>query len=397
MSNFCIFGTHPRLSLAELRALKPHIPAPRCISQAAIFDDPEWDGAAMMHQLGGTAKLGVIVGDLPTSEVTAERIVDMVSDRLPDHSIDFGWTVYGSSRASTLKLERLALSIKKAFKARGTSSRWVTGKESNALSPAAVAKLKLTTEGLDLNLFIDGTEAWLGLTTHVQDADAWGLRDFGRPARDERVGMLPPKLARMMINLAHPTATDTIIDPFCGGGTVIMEAMVTVDAKRFIASDSDPIQVANTKENLTWCTHKYLFPAERLTRLTALIADARHLEKEVIGTVDCVITEGYLGPLLSGQETMETLEKNVRMLSTLWLDTLRNIKPLLNSGARLVVVWPAFKSSHGTARVELDTEIEKLGYTVTNPLQDWDPTNGPLLYMRPEQRVMRRIVVLEAK
>ncbi len=397
MSNFCIFGTHPRLSLAELRALKPNIPAPRCISQAAIVDDPEWDGADMMNRLGGTAKLGVIVGELPTADVTAERIVEMVSDRLPDHSIDFGWTVYGSARASTLKMERLALSIKKEFKARGTSSRWVTGKESNALSPAAVAKLKLTTEGLDLNLFVDGTQSWLGLTTHVQDADAWGLRDFGRPARDERVGMLPPKLARMMVNLAHPTSNDTIIDPFCGGGTVTMEAMVATDAKRFIASDSDPIQVANTNENLKWCTQKYIFPADRLARLTAVIADARHLEKEVIGSVDCVITEGYLGPLLSGQETTETLEKNVRMLSTLWLDTLREIKPLLNKGARLVIVWPAFKSSHGTARVELDAEVEALGYTVVNPLQDWDATNGPLLYMRPEQRVMRRIVVLEQK
>lgn len=351
----------------------------------------------MMNRLGGTAKLGVIVGDLPTADVTAERIVEMVTDRLPDHSIDFGWTVYGSSRASTLKLERLALSIKKAFKARGTSSRWVTGKDSNALSPAAVAKLKLTTDGLDLNLFVDGTQTWLGLTTHVQDADAWGLRDFGRPARDERVGMLPPKLARMMVNLAHPTSTDVILDPFCGGGTVLMEAMVATDAKRFIASDSDPIQVANTKENLTWCTQKYIFSAERLTHLTTMIADARHLEKEIVGTIDCVVTEGYLGPLLSGQETTETLEKNVRMLSTLWLDTLRGLKPLLNNGARLVVVWPAFKSSHGTARVELDEEVKALGYAVVNPLQGWDETNGPLLYMRPEQRVMRRIVTLECQ
>jgi hypothetical protein len=36
----------------------------------------------------------------------------------------------------------------------------------------------------------------------VQDIDAYAERDFERPMRDAFVGMLPPKLAQIMLNLA---------------------------------------------------------------------------------------------------------------------------------------------------------------------------------------------------
>src|SRR5690606_25237485 len=68
----------------------------------------------------------------------------------------------------------------------------------------------------------------------AQNITALAARDQGRPKRDAFVGMLPPKLAQMMINMAGPLTADPtqdlvqprILDPFCGTGVILQEAML---------------------------------------------------------------------------------------------------------------------------------------------------------------------------
>ena len=56
----------------------------------------------------------------------------------------------------------------------------------------------------------------------VQDIDAYSKRDQTRPARDAKVGMLPPKLAQILINLCGPLKPGSVVlDPFCGTGVVL--------------------------------------------------------------------------------------------------------------------------------------------------------------------------------
>ena len=61
----------------------------------------------------------------------------------------------------------------------------------------------------------------------MQDFEQWGARDYGRPSRDAVRGMLPPKLARMMVNLepwrtVNTHALGSVLwrgdDPIGGGG-----------------------------------------------------------------------------------------------------------------------------------------------------------------------------------
>ena len=73
----------------------------------------------------------------------------------------------------------------------------------NHLNSAQVLNNKLTSElGCELLLVSDGVNTIIARTTAVQDIDAYTLRDRGRPKRDARVGMLPPKLAQTIINLS---------------------------------------------------------------------------------------------------------------------------------------------------------------------------------------------------
>ena len=61
----------------------------------------------------------------------------------------------------------------------------------------------------------------------VQNINAYARRDQERPARDAKVGMLPPKLAQILINLAGELRSGaTVLDPFCGTGVVLQEALL---------------------------------------------------------------------------------------------------------------------------------------------------------------------------
>lgn len=406
MSHFLLFGNHPRLSLAEYRAVRPALgDAPQLMAQGAVVEDPDWDGAWLMEQLGGTVKLGDVVLSCPLEELTAERLADLCKERPRGKDVDFGCSVIGGTPGARRGLERLPLHLKRALKTHGVKSRWVTSKDSPNLSPAAVAKLKLTTEGYDFVLLAEGPAGpdsvtrrkmvHVGLTTHVQNADAWSARDYGRPARDDENGMLPPKLARVMVNLARTEHGQALLDPFCGSGTVLMEAALATGAAAIIGSDIAEKQAAASEANTEWLVAQGILTRKDRERIRVFQSDVKKIADHRVRGVDRVVTEGDLGPPLRGNEPQKQLDKNRERIETLWRDTLRALRPLLAPGARLVTCWPSFKTSHGLARVNLNDALGGLGYRLINPLEGWDPSGAPLIYHREGQRVARRIVVME--
>ncbi|MFA5936034.1 MAG: hypothetical protein WC787_04250 [Patescibacteria group bacterium] len=368
---------------------------PLLVGPTAIIEDEDWNGTVLMNRLGGTVKLGDIHDECATDELDANRIVDLFEKLPRSERVIFGSTVYGATPAGKKKLDRLPLEIKRELKNRGRSARWVTSEGDQPLTPAAVAKLKLTSDGYDLLFLVSGGVVSIGLTTHVQDADFWSERDYGRPVRDDENGMLPPKLARMMVNLGALPESGTLLDPFCGSGTVLMEAALATHAGQIIMSDIEMAQVNATKMNLDWLIERRILRDDDREHTMLFASDARDIKKHVTKNVDAIVTEGYLGPPLSGHEPVAKLMKNAEEITQLWRDSLIAFKDILAKNGRIVGVWPSMKSEHGSARVDLTDELNDLGYRLVNPLAPWDTSNDPLLYHRVGQRVMRRIVVLE--
>jgi tRNA (guanine10-N2)-dimethyltransferase len=64
-------------------------------------------------------------------------------------------------------------------------------------------------------------------------------------------GSMSPKLARCMVNLTRIRREETLLDPFCGTGGILIEAGI-VGAK-LIGTDLDPKMVEGTRENLSYC------------------------------------------------------------------------------------------------------------------------------------------------
>ena len=250
MEHFLIFGSHPFLSLAEAKAVIGG-ERPEMEDRMAVFDVKNWDGAVLQERLAGTVKLGEVVADVSIRDLSAERLADEIEAKPRNKKIEFGLTVYGGSSVQREKTKKIPLQLKRVLQERGHSVRWVTG-EKGEVTSAAVVKAELTTKGYDACIAFVGDRAVVGLTTNVQNMDAWSKRDFGRPFRDMETGMLPPKLARMMVNLAvGSSAEKTLLDPFCGGGTVLMEAGL-LGMKKAIGSDVDAGQIEGAKKNLEW-------------------------------------------------------------------------------------------------------------------------------------------------
>lgn len=421
MKHFLIFGTHPLLSLAEAKAViggqRPEIMG----SMAVFGDEVDWDGEKLNNRLGGTVKLGDIVMEDDAASLTPERLADMVeahprpSTIRQTHGgeqsrttgsgsskkIEFGMTFFGASTGVKIKTKNLPLELKRVLKERGHSVRWVTGDPSTGsgqgqVSPAAVAKAGLTATGYDFCIGFDRGRVMVGLSTHVQDADAWSKRDFGRPVRDEIVGMLPPKLARMMVNLGHGAWSmehgASILDPFCGGGTIQMEALL-VGFESVIGSDIDAKQVAASEKNLAWLEQEGILSTANVRNLVheAQTIDRAFKEERV----EAIVTEGYLGRLLTGHETLKTLEDQKKEVEKIWRESLRSFAKIQKSHGKIVCVWPVWVSSHGTVAVDLKEEVESLGYRLVDPLAGWVDKPVTLTYAREGQRVKRNIIILE--
>lgn len=382
MNHFCVSGRHPALSLAELSHVLPH--ATLVAEDAAVLvDAAEWDGPGLMAQLGGTVKLGDIAGVVRSAD--ARALADLIERHPRAKRILFGLTVFGSKQ---LRADRIAKELKKELKMRGHAVRWVTQAGDAPLSPAAVAKLKLTTDGYDLVVIEHDGSAYLGLTTHVQDADAWSHRDYGRPARSARRGMLPPKLARMMVNLADVPDGGTVLDPFCGSGTVLMEAAVVTGAKTIIGSDIDADQVNASRTNVEWLrTEKIISPSRDIT---VIQKDVRRLTEKETGPVDAIVTEGHLGPPLNGKEGAAALKTTAGEITDLWKKSFPVLHALLKKDGRVICVWPSFATPRGTASVDLSTDPSFTKFFSMLP-------PSPFVYRRPDQSVTRNIVILRKK
>ncbi|MEA2089633.1 MAG: DNA methyltransferase [Thermoproteota archaeon] len=92
---------------------------------------------------------------------------------------------------------------------------------------------------------------------------------------------MPAKLARCMVNLAQPKTGDLVIDPFCGTGSMLVEAGLM--GCRVIGLDVQRRMVRGSLRNLS----KYGVKPDGM-----IVADARHLP---ISAVDHVVTDPPYG------------------------------------------------------------------------------------------------------
>jgi len=187
-----------------------------------------------------------------------------------------------------------------------------------------------------------------------------------------KVGMLPPKLAQIMVNL---TGSDGIIwDPFCGGGVLVMEGLLM--GHPMLGSDINEKTLEGAKKNISWL--KKEFDVRAVADLFVNDAAGSLPDKKF----DAIACEGYLGPPQNTLKSKRELINVIKELTKLYQSFFDSLKADKFKGA-VVIGLPFFKTKEG--EVGLDggvREIEKMGFK-----RELD-----LKYARKDQLVGRQIL-----
>jgi tRNA (guanine10-N2)-dimethyltransferase len=380
---FFVLGNNRELSVAEIEAVTG-VHEFASLSGDVLLLETEQTGPQLQDRLAGTIKVGSVVGELEKwdKQACGELIAAMIDANLP--RVEFGVSVYDAGDAHRAKelrkeSERLGLEIKKHVKASGRPVRLVTSKD-KTLSAVVITTNKLLERGGEFVLIVTPEKIFVGQTEAVQDFEAWSDRDFGRPARDAQSGMLPPKLARMMVNLSETDPIhSTLLDPFCGSGTVLMEASL-MGYEKVIGSDISEKAIADTKANLDWLNARR---GAGIPPITLIVSPAQTLS--IAEPVDAIVTETYLGPALHGREHPEFLKQNLANLATLYRDAFGALVRLVKPGGSAVVAFPVMQMKGGEQEVATRAMMESLGWSVVRRLR----------YERAGQFVEREIFVMK--
>ncbi|MEA3249577.1 MAG: 50S ribosomal protein L11 methyltransferase [Patescibacteria group bacterium] len=410
MRYFFILGSNPSLSAAEILASAHHDPfaVVEIHKQAMVFEGREdVDTREFISRLGGTVKIGKLQeGEFAIDEKTVIRLMsEVLMGRSSEGKVNFGFSVYAlegdkpSRKAAAVagKLKRAGMEVKRILKEAGIASRWVRPKTGSAITSVAVDKNGLTKDGIEFIILVKGDRMLFGITDAVQLFEEYSEVDYGRPSRDTLQGMLPPKLARMMLNIANIQPGEKVWDPFCGSGTVVTEAL-RLGVMNVSGSDVNPKAVNGTKENVAWLKERKLSP--QAARVNIFQADARETPAEIgPGSLDAIVTEPYLGPPRTGREPKKELEKRIRELTKLYRDALVAMKPSLKPNGAIVMALPLYIV--GLERLGIDViDLTDTGFRTDHIIPPMlakrmgiqETKNRGLPYGRNDQKVWREIV-----
>ncbi|MBQ8984732.1 methyltransferase domain-containing protein [Candidatus Saccharibacteria bacterium] len=366
MQYLAVLGRQPKISVAELEALFSDVNMlGHTLATFSSKTKPD------ISRLGGTMKLAQEINERPEEYLRALDYNGKFVIGLSDYSKN------GNAKRSQF----LALKIKRTLKKQGRSIRVLENKNAD-LSSATVFHNQLGEKAGHIE-FIKYANRWF-ILIGVQNINAYRDRDQNRPARDAKVGMLPPKLAQILINLCGPLKSGArVLDPFCGTGVVLQEALLM--GYSAYGTDASERMVEYAKRNLEWLA----IP----TASSVEVGDATNYQWQQ--PIDAVACETYLGPPMSEPPVdikLKTVEQECRAII---VNFLKNLSGQIMSETPVVVAVPAWLRPDGSYyRLKILDELDKLGYNV---VKNKNLSQRDLLYVRAGQIVAREIIVLRKK
>lgn len=381
-----ILGRQQALGLAELERVCGSVTA--LSRHGALVEQP-----IDVIRLGGSLKTGRVVLQLPHGDwksIQDALMKHYVADwKAVDHKITLGISIYGLA-VPPRDIQRTGVALKQRLKAHDTSLRLVPNTAA-ALNTATSHHNKLGLSPNKVELLIvkaDDGSAVIAESMGAQNITALARRDQGRPKRDAFVGMLPPKLAQIIVNLAAGSphrSGFTVLDPFCGTGVLLQEAMLLgYDA---YGTDLADKMIDFSAVNLEWAK----------TRLRAT-ADFRLHQGDAMTTtwkkpIDAIACETYLGQPFSAPPSPSKLREVRGNCNHILSKFLTNIGKQLPSGTQMCIAVPAWRNIDGTfTHLPLVHETAVYGF---RRVKLASVAARELLYYREDQVVARELLILE--
>lgn len=394
MKSFARLGRQPAIGFAELESLFGANSVNKLDSSLGVINREI--NYLEARNLGSVIKVGKVSAIISYSnwQSLENTIYEAMSEELTtktSRKINFGISVYGIS-VKPADVTALGIKIKRKLQKKNLAPRLVQS-SNGRLSTAQIINNKLDgRSGIEVVVYGFGPKVLIGTTTYEQDISGYTARDQARPKRDAFVGMLPPKLAQTIINLASGKQRDQdkdslmLLDPFCGTGVVLQEALLM--GYSVYGSDISSKMVDYSIENIAWLKQKHPRRTNQYTRIELGDATTHTWEKEI----SLVACETYLGSPISMMPNQEKLQKLLEETNVLHKKMLQNLAGQIKPGTRLCLAVPAWRVKNGFASLPTLDLLAKIGY---NRIDFKLASQADLIYIRDNQFVGRELVVLE--
>ena len=397
-----ILGRQPSIGIAELESVFGGEKI-RVLGDYACLIETE---KLNVSHFGSILKTGRVVFEVNSTDWhdVSKKITQIFERDFADFSgkITLGISSYGLKIRAN-EISKTGTIIKHKLKNHGVSVRIIPSKTA-ALSTAISHnnKLGLSEKKIEILAVRGGKKTIVALSEGAQNITSYAKRDQNRPKRDTFVGMLPPKLAQTMLNLGagenqpqiqalfggkNFEIPEIILDPFCGTGTVLQEALL----KGFEVNGTDLSEkmIEFSKENSEWFLREFK-PHGEIGKIYQ--ADATDEKWSFAKNLSTVVCETYLGQPFSAPPSPKKLEEVREICNRIISNFLKNLAPQITDGMQICIAVPAWKTQNGDfSHLPLVDFLNELGY---NRKEFMRVKPQDLIYYREDQVVARELLVL---
>jgi tRNA G10 N-methylase Trm11 len=232
---------------------------------------------------------------------------------------------------------------------------------------------KINTKNIQEQYFtFEGEEKYFGRIIEYFNSEEIEKRDMEKPVRRESLA-ISPRLAKILINLSQAKQGERLVDPFCGIGVILEEALN--QGINVIGIDKDKNAIIGAKKNLKW----FGFGDKNYEIIN------EDSKKVKIKQGDAIATEPDLGETLKKMTTVNKAKNTLRNFEELMIRVINNLK--LNINGRIVFTSPLIRTIKGRKSANFERIANETGYEMLEgyPIQEY----------RDKQPVGRDIVVLK--
>ncbi|MBL7101045.1 MAG: hypothetical protein ISS23_03770 [Nanoarchaeota archaeon] len=358
-----ILGRDYKLSIIELIAYMQKNNIEYSIKESSetamvISTNEKFKPETAINHLGGIVKIGKLLEN--TDEVyegTANKIKYAIS-------------AYGNADVKAIN-ER----IKKGFKKQKLKAFYKKPKREKALMPNEVIKQKLIEKGIEFLAY----KNYLAKTFAVFNPFEHEKRDKEMPCKDY-LKTISIRLAKILINLSQ--TKNLLVDPFCGYGIILQEAML--QNLNVIGIDIDKKSIESAKKNLKFIEKKY----KTKTSHKLIQGDSGQLSK-FVKEADGIATEPYLGPYIKQMPSIKEAQKIMTELEDSYKKMLKEAKKVVKG--KIAIIVPRFPTKQKKdVTMDFNKILKEEGYKVWQPLKQ---IKIPIIY--PHGKITREIWVIE--
>lgn len=371
MEYFFVLGRNPTLSYAELISyLKSHGIAyeVRSFQQNFLLISVGEGIKFNIQDFGGILRIG------QANKVKSPKELDkMINDYFMMEN-KFNYSLISNSDGETIA--EIEEKLKEKFKREKIKAQ-VRHNNGGRIKMQEGEDFELSKSDVEFFLYEDGKEMYFGMIDQKYSYKEIKERDMQKPVRREELA-ISPRLAKILINLSQVREGELLVDPFCGIGVIVQEAVLR--GINCFGVDKNKYAIEDARKNMEWLSAKYKVTGHP----RFFIGDSAKMPPvKIYG----VATEPALGELVRKKILDAAAGNYIRDFEKLIVPILQKIKNLKTPGAKIVLTMPFIR--------QFSVNIERVARMSNMSVYNLDNrVTMPIKEVREKQYIGREIVIL---